>query len=83
MRDSHCKGSNLGLNFIEPTMAESLFPGFFVQSLATAFEVADTSSGGPVHKAILLNDVSARKRIALPRVHPFPGKPFLLRRGKV
>lgn len=66
MRDSHCNGSNLSLTLVEPTMAESLFHAFFVQSLATAFEVADMFSNGHVHKEILLNDVSARKRIALP-----------------
>ena len=83
MRDSHCNGSNFGLNFVEPTVVESLFHAFFVQSLATALEVANMFSDSLVHKESLLNDVSARKRIALPRVHPFPGKPFLLRRGKV
>ena len=83
MRDNHCNGSNFGLNFVEPTVAESLFHAFFVQSLATALEVANMFSDSLVHKESLLNDVSARKRIALPRVHPFPGKPFLLRRGKV
>ena len=53
MLHRRCNGSNLGLNFVAPRLADSGFHALLMQPLATAFQVANVLSDSFVHGAIL------------------------------